>query len=649
MSLPAPNLDDRRFQDLVDDAKRLVQQRCPDWTDHNVSDPGVTLIETFAFMTDQLLYRLNRVPDRLYVTFLNLIGLRLRPPSAAVVPVTFWLSAPMPTTMVVPSGTRVSTLRTETVQAVVFTTTGDVQIPNCELSQVRSGSASDSAGESVAITTELQTRVPVTAFAATPQVDDVLLLGLDTAIPRCVLRVDFAGHVEGIGVDPTNPPWVWEAWTGESWQACEVSLDETGGFNRAGTVLVHVPDGHERRIIDGDAAAWIRVRLVQPTADQPSYRSSPVIDGLAVATVGGTQQAVHADLVDLEVLGLSQGTPGQSFELGRGPVLRFGEPVVQTSEQDGWQSWQLVDDFGNSGPDDRHVVVDHIGARLLFGPAVREPDREMRYFGTVPDKGATIRIGGYAVGGGRIGNVPSGAVQTLRSSIPFIARVENLRAAQGGVDGESLDEAKQRAPLFLRTRNRAVTVEDFEVFAREAAPDAARIRCVPSESVGAGAVKLLVVPAASMTAGRLNFEELVPQPEMLQRIADRLEQVRLIGTRLLIEPPRYRGITVVARLRARPRANPAQVRVAALDALYAFLNPLPGGGPDGTGWPFGRPVQSGEVLALLQNLPGVEQVDDVRLFSADPVTGERGLESARHEIERHSLVFSFDHHVRIQD
>src|SRR5947208_569812 len=51
MALPVPNLDDRRFQDLVDDAKRLVQQKCPEWTDHNVSDPGVTLIETFARMT----------------------------------------------------------------------------------------------------------------------------------------------------------------------------------------------------------------------------------------------------------------------------------------------------------------------------------------------------------------------------------------------------------------------------------------------------------------------------------------------------------------------------------------------------------------------------------------------------------------------
>ena len=72
MTLPTPRLDDRTFQELVDEAKRNVQRRCPEWTNHNVSDPGVTLIETFAWMTDMLLYRLNRVPDRLYVKFLEL-------------------------------------------------------------------------------------------------------------------------------------------------------------------------------------------------------------------------------------------------------------------------------------------------------------------------------------------------------------------------------------------------------------------------------------------------------------------------------------------------------------------------------------------------------------------------------------------------
>src|SRR5215472_14137745 len=97
MVLPAPKLDDRDFQELVDDAKRLVQQRCPEWTDHNVSDPGVTLIEACAQMVDQLIYRLNRVPDRHYIKFLELLGVQLFPPTAANGTTTFWLAAPQPT------------------------------------------------------------------------------------------------------------------------------------------------------------------------------------------------------------------------------------------------------------------------------------------------------------------------------------------------------------------------------------------------------------------------------------------------------------------------------------------------------------------------------------------------------------------------
>src|ERR1700736_108417 len=111
MPLPVPNLDDRRFQQLVDDAKRLVQQRCPEWTDHNVHDPGVTLIETFAFMVDQLIYRVNRVPDKLYLKFLELLGVRLFPPTAARAGVTFWLSAPRDDVLLVPTATEVNTPR----------------------------------------------------------------------------------------------------------------------------------------------------------------------------------------------------------------------------------------------------------------------------------------------------------------------------------------------------------------------------------------------------------------------------------------------------------------------------------------------------------------------------------------------------------
>src|SRR3954447_15242704 len=121
MPLPTPDLDDRDFQSLVDDAKRLGQRRSPDWTDHNLSDPGVTLIEAFAQMMDQLIYRLNRLPDRHYVKFLELIGMQLFPPTAARGTVTFWLSAPQPVPVLVRAETEVATPRTDTDEPVSFT------------------------------------------------------------------------------------------------------------------------------------------------------------------------------------------------------------------------------------------------------------------------------------------------------------------------------------------------------------------------------------------------------------------------------------------------------------------------------------------------------------------------------------------------
>src|ERR1700730_6897320 len=126
MALPGPNLDDRRFQELVNESKRLVQQWCPEWTDHNVHDPGVTLIELFAWMTDQVVYRLNRVPDRMYVKFLELLGVRLFPPTAARAPVTFWLAAPQPETVPIPACPQVATVRTETDEAIGFATVADL-------------------------------------------------------------------------------------------------------------------------------------------------------------------------------------------------------------------------------------------------------------------------------------------------------------------------------------------------------------------------------------------------------------------------------------------------------------------------------------------------------------------------------------------
>lgn len=168
------------------------------------------------------------------------------------------------------------------------------------------------------------------------------------------------------------------------------------------------------------------------------------------------------------------------------------------------------------------------------------------------------------------------------------------------------------------------------------------------QAVDAGSVKVLVVPSAASDNGRVRFEDLAPPAELMRRIATRLDQVRLIGVRVLVEPPRYQGITIVASVTARRQADQAEVRTAALDALYNYLNPITGG-PDSTGWPFGRDVQTGEIHALLQRLPGVDMVNEVRLFGANPITGERGLETNHLTLADNSLIYSYQHHVRIEE
>ncbi|MFJ4625817.1 putative baseplate assembly protein [Streptomyces sp. NPDC088847] len=647
MALPSPNLDDRRFQQFVDDAKRYIQQRAPEWTDHNVSDPGVTLVETVAHMADQIVYRLNRVPDKNHLAFLDLVGITLFPPSAARTDVTFWLSAPQEEAVHVPLGTEVATMRTEGEEAVVFATERELAVVP---SALRYLVVQHRGKQVVDRTHDLAEGNHVMCFAESPDPGDSMLFGLTAAVPHCALALELDSRVDGVGVDPRQPPLVWEAWTADGWQACEVDRDGTGGLNRPGAVVLHVPAGHTLSRNGGQEAGWLRCRVTEPHSDQPFYTTSPTVRSAEAFTIGGTTTVVHADTVYDEALGESTGLPGQRLRLSHTPVVGDAVPLLlQTAERDGWTDWQVVPHFAASGPDDRHITLDAATGELAFGPAVREPDGTLRQYGMVAPKGAVIRARRYRTGGGRAGNVARGAVQILRSSIPYVSEVVNREAARGGVDGETVQEAKTRAPITLRAQERAVTLRDYEELSRRAAPETARITCLEGdeEEHGAYAVRVLVVPqAVPDPGGRLRFEQLVPGDALLDRITRHLDERRLIGTRLAVGPPFYQGVTVVATVHAFRGVDTDRVRRQAHDALYRHLDPLVGGS-DGKGWPFGRPVQSGEVFAVLQRVPGVELVDEVVLHPADPLTGKRGDPTDRIDLERPSLVFSFDHRVRV--
>ncbi|MFE2379276.1 putative baseplate assembly protein [Streptomyces sp. NPDC059398] len=647
MALPSPHLDDRRFQQFVDDAKRYIQQRAPEWTDHNVSDPGVTLVETVAHMADQIVYRLNRVPEKNHLAFLDLIGITLFPPSAARTDVTFWLSAPLDEAVRLPEGTEVATARTESEEAVVFATERELTVFSCELAYLVVQRQGEAAADR---TSELAEAKDLLCFSESPQPGDCLMFGLTAAVPHCAVALTLDSRVDGVGVDPRQPPLIWEAWTEDGWTACEVDRDGTGGLNRPGEVVLHVPGGHTRSRSGRREAGWLRCRVTEPAAGQPFYTTSPTVRSAEAFTIGGTTGAVHAETVRDEALGESTGLPGQQLRLAAAPVVGDVPPLnLQIAERDGWVDWHVVPHFAASGPDDRHLTLDAATGEIAFGPSVREQDGTLRQYGAVPPKGAVIRARSYRTGGGRAGNVARGAVQVLRNSVPYVSEVINREAARGGVDGETVAEAKARAPITLRAQDRAVTLRDYEELARRAAPETARITCLEgkSDEHGAHAVRVLVVPQAVPDAGGwLRFEQLVPGDALLERITRYLDERRLLGTRLAVGPPYYQGVTVVATLHAFRGADVDKVRRQAHEALYRHLDPLTGGA-HGTGWPFGRPVQSGEVFAVLQRVPGVELVDEVLLHPADPLTGKRGDPTERIDLEAPALVFSFDHRVRV--
>lgn len=640
MTLEAPNLDDRAFQELVDEAKRRVAARCPEWTDHNVSDPGVMLIELFAWMTEQLTWRLNRVPDRLFVKFLDLIGVEPYPPRAAECDVSFWLSAVQPVPVTVPAGTQLATVRSEQEPAVAFTTVEEAAIVPCRLAEAATVTAG---GERQDRTAQLRSNTPFLIFATPPVPGDALEVTLSTPVPRCGVTLRFTcDEAYGKGVDPRRPPLIWEAYDGREWKRCDRN-DETGGLNRSGVVTVWLPAAGE----DGerDAPRHLRCRLRETEGEEQPYDESPRVLGLTAETSAGVARAVHAELVRDELLGSSSGLPGQRFALARGPLVAAESPrIVDTPVGE----WRQVRSFATSAEDDRHFVLDFTRGEVVFGPAVREPGRDgLRSFGLAPPAGTPLRLREYRTGGGPSGNVAAQALRVLKSSIPFVSRVENRDAAFGGAAGETLDDAKVRGPLTLHRLERAVTAADYEHLAADAAPEVGRVRCVPAKGEGdvVKPVEVLVMPSAlAGPDGRLDPDDLVPSEDLLARVGRYLERRRVVGAHAHVRGIALRGVRVNALVRLKGGVPRSRVEQPAVRALYDYFNPLTGG-PNGKGWPFGRPVYTGEVQLVLQRVEGVALVREVKLFTVDLLTGDRGQPVQRIELGPKAQIVSDGHLV----
>jgi predicted phage baseplate assembly protein len=646
VSLPVPNLDDRTFQDLVDEAKRLIPTYCPEWTNHNLTDPGVALIELFAWMTEQSLFRLNQVPDKFYTHMLNMMGFEPFPATAARTDLTFWLVDVVDEPVIVPAGTEVATSG-DFGGTRVFTTLGDLMITQPHLT-----AALVSPGSDAYVDVWDALRLPnqsVTIFPRQPTTPgDRFYLGFEHSLAGNAIRMEIAATIEGIGVIPTRPPLRWEVWQGAGWIPATVYRDTTGGLNRNGQITLLVPPAHEPLTLGGQRAFWMRGRVLEPEPGQPTYRASPQIRQLRVDSIGGSVTAEHSDGAAREVLGTSTGKPDQRFDVRHAPVLpRAHDEVVQIIDGTTTATWEEVENFVSSGPDDQHFAWNSTTGEIRFGPLIRYANGSTRQHGAVPKEGSLIVVTGYRFGGGGAGNVGPGTLVDMRTSLPYVDRVENIAAAIGGVDAESVDNAKRRGPHSLRASGRAVTAEDFERLAAEADPAIARVRCLPPEQTGKP-IRLLLVPHIERAAETLLLDDFALTDDMVAKVTNHLDERRILGTSIEVGTPYYQGVTIAALVTARPGRPVTLVRERALGALYRYLNPLTGG-PHGDGWPFDADLNSANVFQLLEAIEGVERVEEVLFFEHDLRNHERvGFGKDLVKLSRDSLFLAANHQVVVR-
>lgn len=708
-NLPKANLDDRSYSDLLQECLLRIPRYCPEWTNYNPSEPGVTLLESFAWLTDQMLMRFNQVPRRQYIAFLELLGVRLEPPQPATTAIAFYLVSELPEPYQIPLGTQVATERTANDEAIIFSTNQTLEIGQPQVRHLLSASTVEDSP------TILRDRFSnywnrssdgdwngpeLNLFNAQPAPDNCFYLVLDESnatLNGNIVALTFHGQAATpTGINPTMPPRRWQAWDGNQWQSVLLSEtdDQTQGFSFAtlveqggnpmqgADVVLHLPLRLPVTQFATYRGYWLRCVCNPPLAGQAPYSQSPRITGLSARAIGGTVLASQCEMITQEVLGESDGSPGQVFQLQGFPVLarQSEESITITLPNQPAEIWQEVTDFSDSGPNDRHYVIDTITGQVQFGPRVREPSQlrqrselqtrflarnveaepllaqlvispeagrqelslnslqtELRalnqlerQYGAIPPKGAVIRMSQYRVGGGQRGNVNAQTLKVLKSTVPYVATVTNHTSARHGADAESLEQAAIRVPQYLRTRNRAITPEDFESLALQSAPGAiARARCLPPEQPGV--VQLMLIPQVDLDLIRqgqgISPNRFALTPELQQQVMSFLDRRRLLGTQMQYREPDYVGVTVQTEVALDPawRQPDAQAEILhkLRTMLYYFLNPITGG-RNQQGWPIGQTLYQSDIVSLLQSIPGIRYLGAVQLFKLQK-QGDRWL------------------------
>ena len=658
MPLPVPILDDRRFDDLVAEARQRLAAHLPELTQVAPGDPVHALVDLFAWLTETILYRANLIPERQRRVLLNLLQVPLRPawPAHGLVCVD---SSPRTPALpaLLPSGSQIGG------GGQTFSTEGEVQPTPLVLTLMAKQSVDGGTLTRLGFDEEdlreqhgLAAGDTVAAFQPrvfTPGAEPLDLVGsldhayyLALSAPRQLagrlpeLRRALAGETLNIALAPPhdivgeradaasvrNRTLTWELISEDLddgtllFLPLTVLFDSSGGGRRPGVVRLRLPrnaDLMQSLAVPDPLFAGVGARPPEPPRQVPQERIALWIrlscaeepelplGFLGINGVAVIGQATRRDLM----VGIGNGRPDQVIDLPDRDI----DPAhlrLEVEESGRWMAWQGVEVLFGRRAEERVYRLDAQAGQVQFGDG--QHGRRM-------PEGARIRIAEYRHGGGSAGNLPAGDLRSVNGGSGLTLRHE--LATSGGRDGETVAEAERRIPGFLTHRNRAVTRADFATLAlTNPLRPIGRAEVIEGLLPGSalsnlrrdvpGVVSLFVLPPGAPETGR------TPKPTqgLLQDVFTHLIERVLVGTELYVLSPEFVPLAAGVRVVVRDPQTEGETLAAVRQALTDYLWPLAPGGAEGGGWPMGEDVRGAELETRVARVPGVREVSSLVLF-----------------------------------
>jgi hypothetical protein len=664
MPLIPPVLDDRSYDDLVQEMLANIPAHTPEWTNPQPGDPGRTLVELFAWLADTILYRANLIPEKQRIAFLKLLGQTMQPAAAATGILSLSLDPASVAPVSIAAGAKVS-------GAVNFETLSEIDLlPITAQAYIKVPLTADQQAKSMPLLAGLKKLYNLSTLPAgyttTPvfannvgdpngidivngTTDSSLWLALLVSKPENlapvlnalgkseqILNVGFVPSlsVPGLFSDIGPPAAVQASWqmsqppppVGQpiTYTPLKILGDTTQSLTQPGVIQLLVPPsnviGAPANNVRSDPQAGVGMK--PPRIDDTSI-TSRLLTWVRLTTQSSLQVSwLGANAVQIDqrttynsiVIGVSDGSANQQFALPQSQV----DPVTFILDVDmpglGFLPWQQVDDISVLQGPAMAYVLDPEAGTVTFGNQLQ---------GMIVPAGRRVRVRTMRVGGGSAGNLPAGSLAAIQAfdlsgvQVPQTITVQQPIATAGGADPETLDSAQQRIPSLLQNQSRAVTAADYSNLAQNIpGANVARVEVIPlfmpqtRTSNVPGVVSVMVIPNKT---GVLNPCPRADRPT-LETVYQYLDPCRPVAAEMYVIASEYVGLSIAVGIEVKTGFGLLQVSQAVETALRSYLWPLVPGGIDNTGWPLGRNVRSLELEVVVSQVPAVIEVNGINLF-----------------------------------